>query len=147
MAIYNRVRILIVGSRRFERDSDAARAEYDPIMEPLGARYIGFGISGHGHSRCHVYMIDDPTDEQLTSLLLLDMTTLPLEIIREYHDDNAVAYTVAEIVRDIARTLTPNILSGPKGDQMATARCWSGVKVMEGLISKLSEKLEHQNGC
>lgn len=141
MALYNRVRILVLESRRFGRDGEAAHAEYGHVFDPLGARYAGRGSSNYGNSGCHMYLIDDPTDAVLAQLLVISMKSRKLEISREYRGGNPVDYSLEDIVTDIARTLAPNVISTAlaSSEQMDVARCWSGVKVMETMIESLAQ--------
>lgn len=135
--LHDRVHIYILGSRRrFGRDVAAARAAYDSMLVPLGARHGGVGLTDCGDNPAHFYVLDQPTEDQLAELLVLHERGTQLELVRSYRDsDHPEPYSLKQIISDIGAVICP---LDPSLDSFKTARCWSGVKVMEAMIAKLA---------
>jgi hypothetical protein len=135
--MYNRIRIIILDSSIKVRDGEAARAKYDDVFVPLGGEYSGY--IAHSYflepSPAHFYLIPDPSDEVLATLLLLSRE-YPIRMSREFKGEGSVAFTLDGIVSDIAAVLRSSMLDDGTAPQSANqlARCWSGAKVMEAML-------------
>lgn len=134
MGVYNRLRILILDSNVGIRDAEACRAKYDAVLEPFGARYCGYQTHCmDGPNPAHFYLLDDPSEDALATLLSYAEKTLeyPFKLYREYKGDENCPFTFDSIVHDVSKVLNDKILTGTGPTSTEVARCWTGVRVLE----------------
>ncbi len=139
MALYNRLRIVVLDGSVKVRDTVGAKERFDPLFRPLGAKYAGYqSHSKNGPKPAHFWLLDDPKEEVIADLLALSQTT-PLYLSREYIGLNPIDLTLEGIIADVANVLSDEIMEEHRKDSRMMARCWSGVKVLEHLARKALE--------
>lgn len=130
MGLYNRARIIVLDPTLVIRDRVSACTAYDAMLNPLGATYAGSISHAHNAPRpAHFYLMDDPTDDALASLLLLVKNGVPLRIIREIKGGDSYELNFNSIVANVARILAREMIDGNAASN-DLALCWSGVKVL-----------------